>query len=80
MSRTIYKTQQEVIDAIKTMREYPRWSEKTSYAKTAEAVVEDACRVCTEQAPAGWSWDMVANLARYMVWKNDGAARAYLYC
>ena len=80
MSRTSYKTKQEVIDAIKTMREYDGGKEKTPYSKTAEEVVEDACRVCTEQAPAGWSWNMVANLAKYMVWKNDGAARAFLYC
>ena len=80
MSRTSYKTKQEVIDDIKAMREYPRWSEKTSYTQTAEEVVDEADRVCTEQAPAGWSWKMVAKVARYMVRKNEGAARAFLYC
>ena len=80
MSRTSYKTKQEVIDDIKAMREYPRWSEKTSYTKTAEEVVDEADRVCTEQAPAGWSWKMVAKVAKYMVRKNEGAARAFLYC
>ena len=77
---TICKTKREVIDTIKAMREYEGWSEKTSYAKTAGEVVEDAFRVCIEQAPAGWNWNMVAKLAKYMVWKNDGAERAYLYC
>ena len=80
MSRTSYKTRQEVIDDIKAMREYPRWSEKTSYTKTAEEVVDEADRVCTEQAPAGWSLKMVAKVAKYMVRKNEGAARAFLYC
>ena len=80
MSRTSYKTKQEVIDAIKAMREYPRWSEKTSYTQTAEEFVDEADRVCTEQAPAGWSWNMVAKVAKYMVRKNEGAARAFLYC
>ena len=79
-SRTSYKTRQEVIDDIKAMREYPRWSEKTSYTQTAEEVVDEADRVCTEQAPAGWSWKMVAKVAKYMVRKNEGAARAFLYC
>ena len=80
MSRTSYKTKQEVIDDIKAMREYPRWSEKTSYTQTAEEVVDEADRVCTEQAPAGWSWKMVAKVAKYMVRKNECAARALLYC
>lgn len=80
MSRTSYKTKQEVIDDIKAMREYPRWSEKTSYTQTAEEAVDEADRVCTEQAPAGWSWKMVAKVAKYMVRKNEGAARAFLYC
>ncbi len=80
MIRTIYKTEQEVIDTIKAMSEYPRWSEKTSYTKTVEEVVEEACRVVSEQAPAGWSWHTVAKVAKYVVRKNDGAARAFLYC
>ena len=80
MSRTSYKTKQEVIDAIKAMREYPRWSEKTSYTRTAEEVVEEACRVVSEQAPAGWGWNAVARVAKYMIRKNEGAARAFLYC
>ena len=79
MSRTSYKTKQEVIDAIKAMREYPRWSEKTSYTQTAEEVVDEADRVCTEQAPAGWSWKMVAKVAKYMIRKNENAARAFLF-
>jgi hypothetical protein len=78
MGRTIYKTKQEVIASIKAMQEFPRWSEKTSHTKTAEEVVGEADRVCTEQAPAGWSWKMVAEVARYMVRKNEGAARAIL--
>ena len=45
MSRTSYKTKQEVIDTIKAMREFPRYLEKTSESKTAEEVVEEACRV-----------------------------------
>ena len=80
MSRTSYKTKQEVIDTIKAMREFPRYLEKTSESKTAEEVVEEACRVVSEQAPAGWSWNTVAKVAKYMVWKNNGAARAFLYC
>lgn len=80
MSRTSYKTKQEVIDAIKAMREFPRYLEKTSESKTAEEVVEEACRVVSEQAPAGWSWNAVARVAKYMVRKNEGAARAFLYC
>ena len=80
MSRTSYKTKQEVIDAIKAMREYEGWKEKTSYTQTAEEVVDEADRVCTEQAPAGWSWKMVAKVAKYMIRKNEGAARAFLYC
>ena len=80
MSRTSYKTKQEVIDAIKAMREFPRYLEKTSESKTAEEVVEEACRVVSEQAPAGWGWNAVARVARYMVRKNEGAARAFLHC
>ena len=79
MSRTSYKTKQEVIDAIKAMREYPRWSEKTSYTQTAEEVVDEADRVCTEQAPAGWSWKMVAKVSKYMIRKNESASRAFLF-
>jgi hypothetical protein len=75
---TKYESRQEVIDAIKAMREYPSWSEKTSYTTTAEEVVDDADRVCTEQAPAGWSWNMVAKVAKYMIQKNENAARAFL--
>ena len=37
-----YQSKQEVIDAIKAMREYPRWSEKTSYTQTAEEAVDQA--------------------------------------
>lgn len=80
MSRTSHKTKQEVIDAIKAMREFPRYLEKTSESKTAEEVVEEACRVVSEQAPAGWSWNTVARVAKHMVRKNEGAARAFLYC
>lgn len=80
MSRTSYKTKQEVIDTIKAMREFPRYLEKTSESKTAEEVVEEACCVVSEQAPAGWSWNAVARVAKYMVRKNEGAARAFLYC
>ena len=80
MSRTSYKTKQEVIDTIKAMREFPRYLEKTSESKAAEEVVEEACRVVSEQAPAGWSWNTVARVAKHMVRKNEGAARAFLYC
>lgn len=80
MSRTSYKTKQEVIDAIKAMREFPRWLEKTSGSKTPEEVVEEACRVVSEQTPAGWSWNTVARVAKYMIRENEGAARAFLYC
>ena len=79
MSRTSYKTKQEVIDAIKEMREYPRWSEKTSYTQTAEEVVDEADRVCTEQAPPCWSWNTVAKVAKRMIRKNENAARAFLF-
>ena len=71
MSRTRYKTEQEVIDAIKAMREYPRWSEKTSYTQTAEEVVDEADRVCTGQAPPCWSWNMVAKVAN-IEYRMDG--------
>ena len=80
MARTSYKTKQEVIDAIKEMREFPRYLEKTSESKTAEEVVEEACRAVSEQAPADWSWNTVARVAKHMVRKNEGAARAFLYC
>ena len=79
MSRTSYKTKQEVIDAIKAMREYEGWKEKTSYTQTAEEVVDEADRVCTEQAPPCWSWNMVAKVAKCMIRKNENAARAFLF-
>ena len=79
MSRTSYKAKQEVIDAIKAMREYPRWSEKTSYTQAAEEVVDEADRVCTEQAPSCWRWNMVAKAAKHMIRKNENAARAFLF-
>ena len=79
MSRTSYKTKQEVIDAIKAMRESEGWKEKTSYTQTAEEVVDEADRVCTEQAPPCWSWNMVAKVAKYMIRKNENAARAFLF-
>ena len=79
MAATNYQSRQEVIDAIEAMREYPRWSEKTSYTQTAEEVVDDADRVCTEQAPAGWSWNMVAKVAKHMIQKNENAARVFLF-
>ena len=79
MSRTSYKTKQEVIDAIKAMREYEGWKEKTSYTQTAEEVVDEADRVCTEQAPPCWSSNMVAKVAKYMIRKNENAARAFLF-
>lgn len=78
MNTTSYKTKQEAIDAIKAMREFPRYAERTH--ETAEMVVSQACRVVSEQAPAGWSWNAVARVAKYMVRKNEGAARAFLYC
>lgn len=42
MATTNYQSKQEVIDAIKAMREYQRWSEKTSYTQTAEEAVDQA--------------------------------------
>lgn len=79
-ARTICKTKREVIVTIKAMREYEGWSEKTSYTQTAEEIVDEADRVCTEQAPAGWSWNAVARVAKAMVRKNESASRAFLYC
>ena len=79
MNTTSYKTKQEVIDAIKAMREYEGWKEKTSYTQTAEEVVDEADRVCTEQAPPCWSWNMVAKVAKCMIRKNENAARAFLF-
>ncbi len=76
MSRTIYKTKQEVIDAIKAMREFPRYAERTH--ETAEDIVCLAARCVSEQYPGGWGWNTVARAAKYMVRKNDGAARAIL--
>lgn len=78
MSRTIYKTKREVIDAIKAMREFPRWSEKTSYTKTAEDVVCLATRHVSEQYRGGWGWNTVARVAKYMVRKNELVSRAIL--
>ncbi len=78
MSRAIYKTMQELIDAIEAMREFPRWSEKTSYTQTAREVVADACRVVSEQYPGGWGLNMVARVAKHMVRKNETASRAIL--
>ena len=79
MARTSYKTKQEAIDAIKAMREYEGWKEKTSYTQTAEEVVDEADRVCTEKSPAGWSWNMVAKVAKTLIRKNENAARAFMF-
>ena len=76
MARTSYKTKQEVIDAIKEMREFPRYAERTH--ETAEKVVCLATRGVSEQYPGGWSWNTVARVAKYMVRKNEWVSRAIL--
>ncbi len=76
MSRTIYKTKQEVIYAIKAMREFPRYAERTQ--ETAEKVVCLATRGVSEQYPGGWGWNTVARAAKHMVRKNEGVSRAIL--
>ena len=62
MSRTSYKTKQEVIDAIKAMREFPRYAERTH--EPAEEAVCLATRGVSEQYPGGWSWNTVARVAK----------------
>ena len=76
MSRTSYKTKQEVIDAIKAMREFPRYAERTG--ETAKNLVEGVHRAVSDQYPGGWSWNTVARVAKYMVRKNETAGRAIL--
>ncbi len=76
MSRTSYKTKQEVIAAINAMRELPRYAERTH--ETAEMVVSQAHRGVSEQYPGGWSWNTVARVAKYMVRKNEWVSRAML--
>ena len=76
MSRTSYKTEQEVIDAIKSMREFPRYAERTG--ETAKNLVEGVHRAVSDQYPGGWSWNTVARVARYMVRKNELVSRAML--
>ena len=76
MARTSYKTKQEVIDAIKSMREFPRYAERTH--ETAEMVVHQAHCGVSEQYPGGWSWNTVARVAKYMVRKNEWVSRAML--
>lgn len=78
MGATNYQSKQEVIDAIKAMREYPRWKEKTAYTETAEEVVDWAHRGVSEQYPGGLSWNTVARVAKYMVRKNELVSRAML--
>jgi hypothetical protein len=76
MSRTNHKTEQEVIDAINAMREFPRYAERTG--ETAKNLVEGVYRAVSEQYPGGWSWNTVARVAKYMVRKNETAGRAIL--
>ena len=76
MSRTSYKTEQEVIDAIKSMREFPRYAERTG--ETAKNLVEGVHRAVSDQYPGGWSWNTVARVAKYMVRKNEWVSRAML--
>ena len=76
MARTSYKNDQEVIDAIKSMREFPRYAERTH--ETAEMVVSQAHRGVSEQYPGGWSWNTVARVAKYMVRKIETTSRAML--
>ena len=76
MARTSYKTKQEVIDAIKSMREFPRYAERTG--ETAKNLVEGVHRAVSDQYPGGWSWNTVARVAKYMVRKKETAGRAIL--
>ena len=76
MARTSYKNDQEVIDAIKSMREFPRYAERTG--ETAKNLVEGVHRAVSDQYPGGWSWNTVARVAKYMVRKNELAGRAML--
>ena len=76
MARTSYKNDQEVIDAIKSMREFPRYAERTG--ETAKNLVECVYRAVSEQYPGGWSWNTVARVAKYMVRKNEWVSRAML--
>ena len=76
MARTSYKTEQEVIDAIKSMREFPRYAERTG--ETAKNLVEGVHRAVSDQYPGGWSWNTVARVAKYMVRKNEWVSRAIL--
>ena len=76
MARTSYKNDQEVIDAIKSMREFPRYAERTG--ETAKNLVEGVHRAVSEQYPGGWSWNTVARVAKYMVRKNEWVSRAML--
>ena len=76
MTRTSYKTEQEVIDAIKSMREFPRYAERTG--ETAKNLVEGVHRAVSDQYPGGWSWNTVARVAKYMVRKKETAGRAIL--
>ena len=76
MARTSYKNDQEVIDAIKSMREFPRYAERTG--ETAKNLVEGVHRAVSDQYPGGWSWNTVARVAKYMVRKKETAGRAIL--
>ena len=76
MARTSYKTEQEVIDAIKGMREFPRYAERTG--ETAKNLVEGVHRAVSDQYPGGWSWNTVARVAKHMVRKNERVSRAML--
>ena len=76
MSRTSYKSKQEVIAAINAMREFPRYAERTH--ETAEMVVSQAHRGVSEQYPGGWSWNSVARVAKHMLRKNEWVSRAML--
>ena len=76
MTRTSYKTEQEVIDAINAMREFPRYAERTG--ETAKNLVEGVHRAVSGQFPGGWSWNTVARVAKYMARKNETAGRAIL--
>ena len=76
MSRTSYKNDQEVIDAINAMREFPRYAERTG--ETAKNLIEGVTRAVSVQFPGGWSWNTVARVAKYMVRKKETAGRAIL--
>lgn len=76
------KTRAEIVDAISNLKAFDAYSEKTG--ERAAEVVEQAERVCTEQAPAafqnGYNARLIYRVAAHMVRHNEPASRAYLFC